>query len=276
MPANELAMGAEDAVALNPLRGMKLYHGTTSSRARKILKGGLRPRGETRGNYSPHLASHQGCVYLSKVYGPAYACRAIPGLGPLAVVEIDAGGLRADRLRPDEDYMLQCILPPAMASVSTERGVAVLREMRERMDEHRAFWRASLDSLGTVAYQGMIPREAITRVAFFDPRENAVMAYVMMDASLTVLAHIISGAQFAAWNRWMFNGPQAVSPSDLDPWLRAVEAQDGLKIPEDTRELVRQRRGELQAILDHWNVRVEANAAYDAEYREMPLSTEAT
>ena len=189
----------------------------------------------------------------------------------MAVVEIDAGGLRADRLRPDEDYMLQCVLPPNMA-VGAERGVAVLREMRERMDEHRAFWRNSLNSLGTVAYQGTIPPEAIMRVAFFDPRENAAMAYVMMDASLTVLTHMICGPQFAAWNRWMFDGPQAVSPNDLDPWLRAVEVQDGLEIPEDIRELVRQRRSELQAVLNRWNVRVEENAASDAEFQELPVS----
>ena len=137
--------------------------------------------------------------------------------------------------------MLQCVLPPNMA-VGAERGVAVLREMRERMDEHRTFWHSSLDSLGTVAYQGTIPPEAITRVAFFDPRQNAAMAYVMMDASLTVLAHMVCGSQFAAWNRWMFDGPQAVSPNDLDPWLRAVEAQDGLEIPEDVEGLVRQRQ----------------------------------
>ena len=265
-PASGLTSIAEGEAAHHPLRGMKLYHGTTSSRARKILKEGLRPRGEGKGNYSPQLASHHGCVYLSTVYGPAYACRAIPRLGPLAVVEIDAGGLHADRLRPDEDYMLQCVLPPNMA-VGAERGVAVLREMRERMDEHRDFWRNSLDSLGTVAYQGTIPPEAITRVAFFDPRKNAEMAYVMMDASLTVLAHMIFGSQFASWNRWMFDGPQAVSPNDLDPWLRAVEAQDGLRIPEGIEEIVRQRRSELQAVLERWNVRVEANPAYGAGYR---------
>ena len=76
-----MAVSAEGEAAHHPLRGLKLYHGTTSSRARKILKEGLRPRGEGKGNYSPHLASHQGCVYLSTVYGPAYACRAIPRLG---------------------------------------------------------------------------------------------------------------------------------------------------------------------------------------------------
>ena len=129
-PAIRLAATAEGEAARNPLRGMKLYHGTTSSRARKILNEGLRPRGEGRGNYSPHLASHQGCVYLSTVYGPAYACRAIPRLGPLAVVEIDAGVLRADRLRPDEDCMLQCILPPNMAAVGAERGVLMMRNIR--------------------------------------------------------------------------------------------------------------------------------------------------
>jgi len=65
----------------------------------------------------------------------------------------------------------------------------------------------------------------------------------------------------------MFDGPQVVSPNDLDPWLRAVEAQDGLRIPEGIEEIVRQRRSELQAVLERWNVRVEANPAYGAGYR---------
>ena len=141
-----MTVGVDDA-ADYPLRGMKLYHGTTASRARKILKEGLRPRGERRGNYSPHLASHQGCVYLSTVYGPAYACRAAPSLRPLAVVEVDAGWLRAERLRPDEDYMTQCLLPPNLAAADAQHGVAVLREMRERLDEFRAYWRVSMEDL---------------------------------------------------------------------------------------------------------------------------------
>ena len=43
-PAIRLAASAEGEAAHHPLRGLKLYHGTRSSRARKILKEGLRPR----------------------------------------------------------------------------------------------------------------------------------------------------------------------------------------------------------------------------------------
>ena len=121
-----------------------------------------------------------------------------------------------------------------------------------------------------MAHQGPIPREAITRVAFFDPRENAQMAYAQMDASLTVVAHMVCGSHFSAWTRWMFGGPGAVSPNEFDPYLAAVEAQDDDQRVGGMKEFARQRRAEMEAVLAQWNVRVETNPFYDADYQEAP------
>lgn len=76
--------------AASPSPQALLYHGTTARAVPKILEQGLRPRGRRRGNYAEALSSDDRTVYLTTVYGPAYACRAHPTWREkLAVVEID-------------------------------------------------------------------------------------------------------------------------------------------------------------------------------------------
>ena len=99
---------------------MKLYHGTSAYKGRKILKEGLIPRGRKTGNWKNNK-SHANCVYLTNVY-PFYF--AIQAANPerlnkpaekdtddphICVIEIETDRLPASgyELVPDEDAIEQ-------------------------------------------------------------------------------------------------------------------------------------------------------------------------
>ncbi|MGI4792131.1 MAG: hypothetical protein ACRYFS_25185 [Janthinobacterium lividum] len=234
-----------------------LYHGTTARAVGKILVQGLRPRGRRKGNYAKPLSSEGRNVYLTTVYGPAYACRVRPSWRErLAVLEIDTTHLDTTFLRPDEDYMTQSVIPIHLASADAAYGLAVHAEMRSRLDDFQEMWRVSLADLGTVAYQGAISPAAITRVAEFDPKEVPEMVVAMSEVSLNILGHLTRGPQIAAWTRWLFDGPSAVQVSDFDLMMKAIEGKDDGEVPAGLREFARRQEEELRPILDRWNAEV--------------------
>ena len=258
---NPVSLKAFDAASVSP--PALLYHGTTARSIPKILEQGLRPRGRRKGNYPEALSSDDRNVYLTTVYGPAYACRARPTWREkLAVVEIDFTHLDTSSLRPDEDYMTQSVLPSHRAAEDVAYGLTVHEEMRGRVDEFQEMWRISLDDLGTVAYQGAIPPEAVRRVAVFDPKMVPEMVFAMANTSITVLEHLTCGPQVAAWTRWLFDGLAAVRVSDFDPMMRAIEGRDDSEVPAGLREFSRQQEERLRPILDRWDVEVRINPHY--------------
>src|SRR5689334_9124327 len=92
---------------------MLLYHGTTGRIAERASAEGLKPREGKAGNW-PDKPSRSDCVYLTTVYGPAYATTAHKRAGgslsdELAVLEIDTDRLALESLMPDEDFLDQCV-----------------------------------------------------------------------------------------------------------------------------------------------------------------------
>ena len=257
---NPVSLKAFDAVLPSP--PALLYHGTTARSVLKILEQGLRPRGRRKGNYANALSSDNRNVYLTTIYGPAYACRSRPRWSEmLAVVEIDFTYLDTSFLRPDEDFLAQSILPFHLPADAASR-LAVHEAVRRRGDDFQEMWGASLDGLGTVAYQGIVPPEAVTRVAVFDPKLVPEMVFAMGDTTITVMEHRTCGPQIAAWTRWLFDGPAAVRMSDFDPMMKFIEDIDDSEMPTVMREFARLQEERLRPFLDRWDVEVRINPSY--------------
>lgn len=198
---------------------MKLYHGTSKSAARAILEGDdIHPRGIRAGTW--HGSSLADCVYLTTAYAPCFAlwaCMApnfdmeklykagrLPGR--LAILEIDFSQPSEERLFPDENF------------IGEQQPTEDWRQLYMRTN-----WRASLDELGTCAHLGLVPREALTRVAFFEHASNPDIFYLVnpRDATaVTVANHTVSGQAHRNLTRLFFKDPD-LTADDLMGWSLA-------------------------------------------------------
>lgn len=206
---------------------MKLYHGTSESRARRALIEGLRPRGEREGedtdrwNGCPSSGDH---VYLTVAYAPYFAAAASGEDERWAIIEIDTDLLPdgMDALVPDEDFLEQATrneTPPKEWGLPTEGMEARTEWFRDRLHWFAHLWEQSVDNLGNCAHEGSIPPEAITRVVFVDPArpENKAAVFMACDPSISILNYRFTGSKYRALTRWFMG--DALTDSD---WIALV------------------------------------------------------
>lgn len=206
---------------------MKLYHGTSESRARRALIEGLRPRGEREGedtdrwNGCPSSGDH---VYLTVAYAPYFAAAASGEDERWAIIEIDTDLLPdgMDALVPDEDFLEQATrneTPPKEWGLPTEGMEARTEWFRDRLHWFAHLWEQSVDNLGNCAHEGSIPPEAITRVVFVDPArpENKAAVFMACDPSISILNYRFTGSKYRALTRWFMG--DALTDSD---WVALV------------------------------------------------------
>jgi hypothetical protein len=195
---------------------MKLYHGTNEIVAQKALKEGLKPRGNRKGNWKHTVDSRRDAVYLTDIYGPYFAYCASKGKQRPAVLEVDLDKLDQSRLIPDEDFLEQ-----ATRGVEGVAGHCPkeIKSMKARTEYYRAIaelnpqlWEKSLAGLGTVSYQGTIPPEAITRVAYI--RRDHDMLFEAADAMICLMNHKLCKPKYEAITKWAFG--EAITAKDLD------------------------------------------------------------
>lgn len=173
-----------------------LYHGTTETVARRILDNGegLLPRAERPSRWQ-HAPSRSDCVYLTDIYGVKYASDIqintfMHDINPVrgAVIEVDMNNLNHAHLLADEDYMAK-IQMMAQAKQSIREGTKpkewTLDDFRRleiyyannELEGAHLAWRDCLLHYGTVAYSGVIPREAITRIALITIKRLGGLRY---------------------------------------------------------------------------------------------------
>lgn len=190
---------------------MKLYHGTTDRIAKKALKKGLLPRAITgRSQWKHTVESNPECVYLTDAY-PLYfsvnACDMDFKHTHPAIIEIDTDKLDESNLYPDEDVLAQAL-----------KGQDDLPKdwtLNQRSHFYRTFmtnykdgaWRESLKAMGTCAYLGSIPPEAITRIAIIDNKKQAALCWTAMDASISIMNYKFMQGKYRALTNWIFGNP---------------------------------------------------------------------
>ena len=184
---------------------MKLYHGTSEAVARLALTEGLKPRSESgeEGNWEDH-PSNPDHVYLTTAYAGYFAaCASEERWG---IIEVDTDELDLDCFFPDEDFLEQATRGKEFAF----NGLSECRNMEERTSwfkEHLfAFahhWQDSLQNLGNCSFEGVIPTEAISRVALFDPAECPPMAIAAMDPMISIMNFRLCSRKYTGLTRWL-------------------------------------------------------------------------
>ncbi len=86
---------------------MLLYHGTSETRAKRILRDGILPRSSTKISNWEGSPSHNRGVYLTDAYPLYFAIQATDDGDQCAVVEVDTDALDHAVLAPDEDVLEQ-------------------------------------------------------------------------------------------------------------------------------------------------------------------------
>lgn len=179
---------------------MKLYHGTSAAAVPGILEHGIKPRGKNgTSNWKRTIESNPEAVYLTNAYALHFAANATKEKERMAVVEIDSTLLSPLRLCPDEDFLEQATRKqndPGLAPMGKSMKYRT-RWYRRHIREFSQFWDASLEHMGTCCHYGVIPVEAIIRVAFINAQTYAAMVWTCgLDPMISVMNYRFAGEKY--------------------------------------------------------------------------------
>lgn len=205
---------------------MKIYHGTSAAAAERIALEGIRPRATDAGNWT-RCPSHPGLVYLTECYAPFFALACDDD--EIAIVEVELSALDVDRMRPDEDFLEQAARAhpenARMMGLADARVPNDLAErtvwFRQRIDSYADLWKRSLDMLGCCSHAGIVPPEAISRIAVL-PVALAPRVVAAIDPSITMMNYRIMGDFYRELTRWFFD--EDARPEQHAPY---IEPGDG-------------------------------------------------
>ena len=190
----------------------KLYHGTSESAVKRILKEGLLPRSVSGvgGNWDHTVPSASDRTYLTKGYAPYFAAMAAEEGERWAIIEIDYTRLAMAQydstyFLPDEDYVEQILRAQTITSLETQRdemkrkAEQVLRtssyltgpRMGEQKDladrEHYELYR-SINMIDSVLEEFPFDAECYERTAWI--RDNILLFQHMAISSLDGMGNI--------------------------------------------------------------------------------------
>jgi hypothetical protein len=195
---------------------MKLYHGTSIKAIDQILDHGLKPRGKKgKGNWKHTIDSHPDAVYLTNAYAIYFAHTAAELDDDLVVFEIDTGELNLLNLVPDEDFLEQATRKEGPAPTGASMKYRT-NWYRRRLRDFQPHWTDSVDGLGTCAYMGEIPRQAIKRYAILPAARRSEIIFGGMDPMIMLLNYKLVGDRYRNWIKWLFGDEMEGEPSLVD------------------------------------------------------------
>jgi len=209
---------------------MRLWHGTSESAARSILRAGLRPRGRN-GKSNWEVESRADLVYMSTTYAPYFAFMATPEGERMALVEAEVD---PEVLLPDEDFLEQTSRRYEVPGCEARGIEARTRWFREHLEDFRHHASDSLDRLGNAALHGVEPKD-IRRVVLVDIERCRRLAWMAIDAQVSLIAYKLTGDKYRGLTR-AFTG-RAVALEGVLGRLGALGLPDA-------------QRAQLQADLD--------------------------
>jgi len=175
---------------------MKIYHGTSISAYRRILKYGIKPRASRKGNWEDH-PSHKDLVYLTTTYPFYFAIAASPRhAARFVALEINLEKLDESRIFPDEDFVYHALTK----QVKNVSHAAV----RDSLESYRHHWQDSLNYLGNVAYRGTIPVSAITRCCIINCNYQNIFTSWAAGPSISPINFKIMGSYYRDLISWAF------------------------------------------------------------------------
>ncbi len=197
---------------------MKLYHGTSSDHLDSILKHGLQPRGQKKGNWK-EFPSRPDMVYLTTTFAPYFAT--MSGGNPL-IVEIDLEQLDKCFLYPDEDY-ISALCKAAKQKISHET-------IRQKLWRWQQKWTESVEMMGNCCYKGTIPPSAFTRYVKWDHQKLSGLSAMIAKQTVNVSEHLLLKpfrigliAWFFGDEPMMYRDPEYQPLTDSDPTKEQIE-----------------------------------------------------
>lgn len=182
---------------------MRLYHGTSTSHLRSILRDGILPRGGRASTWP--TASAAGNVYLTAGYALYFAQNAVRAAGgDMLLVEVESDLLEQTRLLADEDAAVFAYRNGSLAgnpdfvdpfSDLDAQASAFSRHLAATALEHGFGFRESLSTLGNCAHVGAVPPWAVTRTASF-PSDGWHIRF--HDPVIAALNHRFHGDEYRA------------------------------------------------------------------------------
>lgn len=212
---------------------MKLYHGTSSKYLDEILKNGLVPRRNKKGNWAHTVASHKDAVYLTSVYPWHFALAASKNDEAGIIVEVETFGLDTSKLHPDED-----VLEQAGRHYDNIKGDMKTRTQHYRkIARHNPNWEISLRAMGTCAYYGDISPLAITKVVKLDWNKMDISAKMMCGDSVpSLLSYKILENRHRALTDWLCDNREVTADE-----LTEVHRLDRSLMPEEMAKMYDER-----------------------------------
>lgn len=218
----------------------KLYHGTASRHVGAIKRHGIQPRLSGKGCWQsfPSIESH---VYLTECYALHFAIAAMDeGFGdhPM-LLEIDTGRLDHSLLRADEDAVAHALCRAEGRSIESVQDEAKAAAAKSGPEDAQH----TLAVMGTCAYAGAIPVEAITRSCIIDhERHKAVLAQT--DAVIAPLNYLFCGPFYRDLTAWCF-GDRDTLPSLLPEGHLRPEQVEHLRAVSRDRDYITIEEGVL-------------------------------
>jgi len=198
----------------------RLFHGTSLKHLPSILEEGLLPRAGSghEGYWDVESASDR--VYLTRAYAPYYAfCAANTDETLPVILEVDIDQISTSLLIPDEDFLEQQVRRQYEQGADTlwkELG-GNMNDVTEYFREHApnmSHWaEPSLDNLGTCAYLGEIPLDAIKRILVVKSGTRSLLA--VSDPTITLLNYTLMGAYYRNLSGMMVDGPEYPMEEDM-------------------------------------------------------------
>ena len=208
-----------------------VYHGTSSRHLDDILKHGIRPRGvKGKSNWDHTIKSNPHAVYLTTTYAGYFAGNAAKKKEKWLIAEIDLDRLDTAFCRPDEDYIAQALWMQKSKSPNVEKLCKMLGNtlgdlteyIRDMIDKYQDAWQESLDNMGTMSYKGVVPIDAITRIAIFDPTSNMNMVIVNLDPSISILNFSFCKSKYVALTKWLMGEKISVADYVGIDWYESM------------------------------------------------------
>lgn len=176
-----------------------LYHGTSSKHIKKILKEGITPRKDKKGNWE--LVSRQGHVYLTIAY-PIYfainACNLKKDKPVVVKIQLDKADFKF--LYPDEDFIGQVLV---RQHKDLFKGTS-LGDITNAVDleYYKKYWVKSLIGLGNVSHKGIITPDKIVDWCCV---EDKMLLMAGGDPSISVLNFYFCGDRYIGITNSLFN-----------------------------------------------------------------------
>lgn len=146
-------------------RYITLYHGTNKKNLEKILKEGIKPRGNKKSNWKRNSigTSRSDLVYLTKCYACYYASASCKKDGDVPVVVKLNIDTRKIKLFMDEEFIFKDLYKSGRG-LSKKKVVAIYNQINPRDYKGKKYWEMSLAFMGTVCAE-YIPASSIVGYA---------------------------------------------------------------------------------------------------------------